>query len=252
VPTSILPGAEPYSAAGGPNGVLVLHGYTGSPQSMRPLAEAFAAAGFAVELPRLPGHGTTVEDLLGTRWPDWSQAAEAAYVDLAGRCEKVVVAGLSMGGALAVWLGERHPEIAGLVAVNPLVEPPAQSFRDILQGALDGGSPTMPAIGSDIALEGQSELAYEETPIAPLLSLLEATESIAAGLATLVPPVLLLSSRNDHVAPSSSGDLLEANAGSPVERVWLEKSFHVATLDYDAAEIEQRAVAFAKKVTAPA
>ena len=76
--SEILPGAEPFSAAGGPHGVLVLHGFTGCPQSMRPLAEAFAAAGFTVELPRLPGHGTSLEDMLQTTWSDWSSHAEAS------------------------------------------------------------------------------------------------------------------------------------------------------------------------------
>src|SRR4249920_1156269 len=100
----ILPGAEPWSSEGGPDGVLVLHGFTGSPQSMRGLAVAFAAAGFTVELPRLPGHGTSVEDFLTTTFADWSEAAELAYTDLAARCERVVVAGLSMGAMLAAWL----------------------------------------------------------------------------------------------------------------------------------------------------
>ena len=85
----ILPGAEPFSASGGPHGALVLHGFTGCPQSMRGLAQAFAAAGFTVELPRLPGHGTSVEDMTQYSWADWSAAAEAAYQDLAARCERV-------------------------------------------------------------------------------------------------------------------------------------------------------------------
>ena len=100
----VLPGAEPFSAPGGPHGALVVHGFTGCPQSMRGLAEALAGAGFAVELPRLPGHGTTIDDMLETGWTDWSGAAEAAYQDLAGRCDKVVVGGLSMGGTLTLWL----------------------------------------------------------------------------------------------------------------------------------------------------
>src|SRR5262249_42976534 len=123
MPDPVMPGAEPWSAAGGPNGVLVLHGFTGNPQSMRPLAEAFAAAGFAVDLPLLPGHGTAVEDMVPTRWADWSGAADKAYSDLAARSDKVVVAGLSMGGTLTAWLAARHPEIAGIVLVNALVQP---------------------------------------------------------------------------------------------------------------------------------
>src|SRR5207245_4725127 len=123
----------------------VVHGFTGSPQSLRGLAEAFAAAGFAVELPLLPGHGTTVQDMATTGWEDWSSAAEAAYQQLAQRCVRVVVAGLSMGGALAVWLAIRHPEVAGIAVVNPAIDPPAPSFIEMMRGAPEAGSECMPA-----------------------------------------------------------------------------------------------------------
>jgi len=96
--TAIMTGCEPYSFAGGPCGVLVLHGFTGNPVSMRPLAEACAKAGFTVELPRLPGHGTSLEDLMTTGWADWSATALASFDDLAAKCSKVAVVGLSMGG----------------------------------------------------------------------------------------------------------------------------------------------------------
>src|SRR5687767_11596486 len=113
----VIPGAEPMSVDGGPVGALVLHGFTGNPQSMRGLAEALAGAGFAVELPLLPGHGTAVEDMVGTTWADWLGEAEGAYGKLVARTDRVVVAGLSMGGALAAWLASEHPEVAGLVCV---------------------------------------------------------------------------------------------------------------------------------------
>ncbi len=246
----VLPGADPFSAPGGAHGALVLHGFTGSPQSMRGLASAFAAAGFAVELPRLPGHGTAIEDMLQTTWSDWSARAEEAYLDLARRCDKVVVGGLSMGGTLTLWLAERHPEIAGIVLVNPAAEPPADSFREMLQGILDSGSPTMPAVGNDIADPGATELAYESTPVGPLLSMFEAVNEIAAGLGQVECPVLLMNSPQDHVVPPSSSDLIAERVSGPLERVTLERSYHVATLDYDKDEIERRAVEFARKVTA--
>src|SRR3954464_13581396 len=114
----IIPGAEPWSADGGPNGALVLHGFTGNPNSMRGVAHALAAAGFAVELPLLPGHGTTVEDVDNTSWRDWSAAAEAALERLeAGSACKVVVTGLSMGGSFTGWLGTLHPDRTG----HPLI-----------------------------------------------------------------------------------------------------------------------------------
>lgn len=245
--TELLPGAHPFSASNGPNGALVLHGFTGSPQSMRPLAEAFADAGLSVELPLLPGHGTKVEDMVPTRWQDWLGAAEEAYQGLAARCDRVVVAGLSMGGTLALALGERHHEIAGLVLVNPLVEKAAESFYEMMRATLEAGTDRFPGIGSDVAQPGHVEYAYEETPIEALLSLMDGAGEVHAGLEKVTSPVLLLSSRTDHVVPTSSGDALVAGAGGSVERVFLERSFHVATLDYDAAEIEERAVQFALK-----
>jgi len=246
----VLPGAEPFSAPGGPHGALVLHGFTGCPQSMRRLAQAFAGAGFAVELPRLPGHGTSIEDMLETGWTDWSAHAETAYNDLAARYDKIVVAGLSMGGTLTVWLAERHPEIAGMVLVNPAIEPPAESFREMLRGILESGSTVMPAVGNDIADPDQTELAYDVTPVPCLLSLCEADDGIAAALGTIECPVLLMNSPQDHVVPPSSSDLLASSVSGPVERVTLERSYHVATLDYDKDEIERLAVEFASKVTA--
>ncbi|MBV8234869.1 MAG: alpha/beta fold hydrolase [Acidimicrobiia bacterium] len=246
----VLAGAEPFSAPGGPHGALVLHGFTGSPQSMRGLAEALAAAGFAVELPRLPGHGTALEDMLETQWDDWAATAERAYEELAARCDKVVVAGLSMGGTLTLWLAERHREIAGIVLVNPAVDPPAESFREMLQGILDSGNPVMPAVGNDIAEPGRTELAYDGTPVAPLLSMLDAGAEIAAALDTIECPVLLMNSPQDHVVPPASSDMVAERVAGPVERVTLERSYHVATLDYDRDEIERRAVAFAEKVAA--
>ncbi len=250
VTAPILPGCEPFSASNGSNGVLVLHGFTGSPQSMRPLAEAFADAGFSVELPLLPGHGTSVDDMLTTRWSDWSGAVEEAYQSLAARCDKVIVAGLSMGGTLSLYLGENHVEIAGLVLVNPLAETAAESFYEMMQQMIAQGIDRMPGIGSDIAQPGEAESAYDATPIEPLLSLMDAAGEVNAGLGKVTCPVLLLSSRNDHVVPPSSGDAVVAGVSGPVERVYLERSFHVATIDYDADEIELRAVQFAVKLFA--
>lgn len=246
----ILPGCEPFSASNGPNGVLVLHGFTGSPQSMRPLAEALADAGFSVELPLLPGHGTSLEDMLPTRWPDWLGAAEEAYAALRARCDRVVVAGLSMGGTLALALAEAHPEIAGLILVNPLVEQAAESFYEAMRGFLAEGVEHIPGIGSDIARPGGVEAAYEGTPVAALLSLMDGTGAVQANLAAVSCPVLLLSSRVDHVVPTTSGDAVVSGVTGPVERVFLEASYHVATLDYDQAEIEERSVQFALKALA--
>jgi carboxylesterase len=250
--TALIPGAEPWSHTGsGANGVLVLHGFTGNPGSMRGLAEAVAAAGFHVELPLLPGHGTTVDDMLPTRWADWLGAAEEAYESLAARSQKVVVAGLSMGGALTLRLGADHPDIAGLVCVNPATQPQAPEVVEMLQGMIATGTNVMPAIGSDIADPESHESAYDATPLEPLLSLvLDGLAPLGAEYPQMRTPLLLLNSPQDHVVEPAQGDYLAANYGGPVERVILERSYHVATQDYDQQLIFDRTVAFAQRVTA--
>jgi carboxylesterase len=245
VPTPILAGAEPYSFRGGPIGVVVLHGFTGNPQSMRSLAQSLAKAGCSVELPLLPGHGSSVEDMISTRWSDWSAAVDETYRDLAGRCATVFIAGLSMGGSLAIWLAERHHDIAGIVVVNPLVDPPHANFRDMLRGMLAEGAVSVPGIGSDVAMQTAAEPAYDATPLEPMLSMFEGVDEVASRLGEVRCPVLLFSSRVDHVVPPESGDLLAAGVAGPLER-----SFHVATLDYDAGQIEAGSLEFVNKLGA--
>jgi carboxylesterase len=250
--TTLIPGAEPWSHVGdGAHGVLVLHGFTGNPGSMRGLAEAFAAAGFHVEMPLLPGHGTTVADMIPTRWADWYGAAEASLSTLAARTQHVVVAGLSMGGALTLALGAAHPEIAGLVCINPATQPQAPEVLDMLRGMIDGGMESMDAIGSDIADPESKESAYDATPLAPALSLMEdGLAPLGQHFASTTIPLLLLNSPQDHVVPPADGDFLAHTYGGPVQRILLERSYHVATQDYDKDIIFERSVEFARKVTA--
>jgi carboxylesterase len=246
----VLPGAEPYSAPGGPHGALVVHGFTGCPQSMRPLAEAFAAAGFATELPRLPGHGTAVDDMLTTGWDDWSAAAEAAYEELAGRVDKVVVAGLSMGGTITAWLATRHPEIAGIVVINGAVhlDDVAVGQRDQLAALAAAGTNTIPGPGGDIADPDARELAYPEAPVAGLVSLFDAIVALQPHLADIRCPVLIANSPDDHVVPAAASDHLAGAVTGPVTRLRLERSFHVATLDRDKELLAGEAVEFARRV----
>ena len=243
----VLPGAEAWSAPGGPHGALVVHGFTGSPQSMRGLAEAFAAAGFAVELPRLPGHGTTVAEMAATGWADWSAAVEAAYTELAARVEKVVVAGLSMGGTLSLWLASQYPELAGAVLVNAAVGMGDEAMRKGLEDLIAQGVETIPGVGNDVADPDATELAYTEVPVRSLLSLGEAMADL--DLSAVRCPVLVMNSPQDHVVPSSAAHTIVSSLSGPVERIVLEKSYHVATLDYDKDIIQAAAVEFARKVT---
>lgn len=246
----VLPGSEPWSHDGGTVGVLCLHGFTGNPTSMRPLADAFAAAGHSVELPRLPGHGTTIDDMLSTRFADWWKEADAAYLRLAERTDRVVVAGLSMGGSLTLWIGLHHPSVAGLVCINPLTQPPDPALLEMARGLLDDGTTVIPGIGSDIARPDVTESAYPGTPIAPLLSLMDdGIAPISHRYDELTMPLLLMNSPQDHVVDPANAEHLAATAGGPVERVSLERSYHVATVDYDGDLIIERALEFVSRVT---
>ena len=250
--SSIIPGAEPYSATGDTRGALVLHGFTGNPQSMRGLALALADAGFTVELPLLPGHGTQIEDMVDTTWEDWSAAAETAFTELAARSDGgVVVVGLSMGGMLSVWLAEHHPEIAAIAVVNPLLSPPDADTLGFIQAMIDGGDEIAPGIGSDIAMEGVVEAAYSGSPLRAALSLFAGAAEVEQGLDQVTCPVLLFTSVQDHVVDPVSSQKLVEQAKGPVEQVLLERSFHVATLDWDKDEIEARTVAFVSGVLPP-
>ena len=248
----ILPGCEAWSSPeGGPNGALVLHGFTGSPVSMRPLAEALAAAGFAVELPRLPGHGTDTADMIETGWDDWLTEAERSLTALQARTPggKVVVAGLSMGGALTAALAQGHPELAGIVLINaPVAAPPelAASIEEMMAGGME----VMDSIGGDIADPAADEASYDETPLGPLLTMIMAAEDVRARLPEIEVPSLIITSRQDHVVNPEDSDVLAEHIGGPVERLWLDDSFHVATLDYDRALVESTTVEFATRVTA--
>ena len=244
----ILPGAEPWSHDGGPLGALCIHGFTGSPSSMRPLARALAAAGFTVELPRLPGHGTTVADMMTTGWSDWTGAVSESYERLAARTERQVVAGLSMGGALSLWLAAQLPALAGVVAVNPTTQPQAPEIIEMLREMLADGTDVMPAIGSDIAKEGVVEVAYDGTPVGPLLSLMAGLADLQDRYGACRQPLLLLNSPEDHVVAPEQAEFLAGAWGGTVERVTLARSYHVATQDHDAELIEERAVAFAHRV----
>jgi carboxylesterase len=248
----ILAGAEPWSHVGSSqHGAVVLHGFTGNPSSMRSIAEALAALDLHVELPLLPGHGTSVDDMLPTRWVDWAGEAEAAYQRLSTRATHVVVVGLSMGGALALRLGANHPDIAGLVCINPVTQPQVPEVVEMLRGMVDGGTTVLPGIGSDIADPDAKESAYEGTPLEPLLSLLlDGIEPLSHEYEQMRMPLLLMNSPQDHVVEPAQAEFLADRYGGPLERITLHRSYHVATQDYDKDVILESAKEFATRVIA--
>lgn len=236
--------ARPFEADGGPIGVVVSHGFTGTPGSMRPWAEHLAAAGYSVRLPLLPGHGATWRETNQTRWPQWYAAIEAAYEELRGHCEQVFAVGLSMGGTLVTRLAEQHPDgVAGLVLVNP-----AYGTRRLdakLAPYISWAVRSRPSIGGDIKKPGVVEPAGDRTPVVAFASLQKLWRVTVADLPALRAPILLYRSREDHVVDDLSGQLLKAGAvNTTVREVILEESYHVATLDNDAPRIFAGSVDF--------
>ena len=236
--------AEPFDADGGPVGVLLAHGFTGSPASMTPWARHLAAQGHAVRVPRLPGHGTTWRDLQGTRWTQWYAEVDAALTALRASCDRVVVAGLSMGGCLALRLAEQRPaDVDTLVLVNPAIA--LRRFDLRLVPALQWVVPSTPGIGNDIKQAGQDEIGYDRTPLRALASQLQMWKDVRAHLGAVVAPLLVFRSTDDHVVDDTSLGLIQHGVSSRVvETVALHDSFHVATLDHDAPAIFERTDAF--------
>lgn len=244
-----MAGAEPFSHDGDPHvGVLFCHGFTGTPQSLRPWAEDLAAAGHTVELPLLPGHGTDWREMQHTTWRQWYDTVEAAFTSLAGRCERVVVAGLSMGGTLALRLAEcQGDRLAGVVLVNPSVR--RDQRRQALAPLLKRLVPSVPGIGSDIKRPGGVETAYDRVPLRALESLNRLWPLVRADLSKVTQPVLLFRSTVDHVVAAANTELvLSGISSTDVTRRECADSYHVATLDNDAPAIFAETRAFVARV----
>ncbi|MEU7891561.1 alpha/beta fold hydrolase [Nonomuraea sp. NPDC049152] len=231
----VMPGAEPYHHDAGQVGVLLCHGFTGTPQSLRPWGEYLAAHGLSVALPRLPGHGTTWQEMSHTRWEDWYAELEKTFEDLRGRCAEVFVAGLSLGGCMALRLAEVHGSgVKGVIVVNPSIANDVPLLR--LAPVLKWFIASVPGVANDIKKPGAVELAYARTPVKAAATLPWLWSLVQADLGTLDAPVLVFHSPEDHVVkPTSVAILRERVAGVTVEE--LPDSYHVATLDNDADRI---------------
>ena len=229
----VLKDAEPYYAEGGREGVLISHGFTGSTQSMRPLAEALAEAGYTVCLPRLKGHGTHYEDMERTSRHDWIGSVEEGYRWLKGRCDTIYMAGLSMGGTLTLYMAQRHPEIRAIALINAAIDMPALKEVGDTEDVR-----FLDAIGSDIKKPGVTELAYEKTPVKSVKEILALMEEVRADLGQVSCPALILVSDEDHVVPPGNSDIIRDGIASVgKETVRLKESYHVATLDNDQEKI---------------
>jgi carboxylesterase len=219
---------------GGPAGVLLLHGFGGTPASMRPWAEYLAARGYAVSVPLLPGHGTHWSELAGVPWTGWYETAEASLLELAGECDRVHVAGLSMGGALGLRLASMRPnEVASLALVNPAV------------GSTNRLLPLLPVIrmfmgsiandGPLVKKPGVGRMSYPRLPLRAVGSLRRLWRDVRPRLRTVRQPIVLFRSVSDGESGEHSAAIIRGSTSSRLIReVLLHDSFHLASVDFDA------------------
>lgn len=244
-------GAEPYSVDGGDVGVVLSHGFTGTPASMRPWGEFLAAAGYTVRAPLLPGHGTHWKDANRSTWNQWYQTIDDAFEELSGRCSTVFAGGLSMGGTLTTRLAEvKGDRLAGLVVVNPSYA--TERFDARFAPYVGRVVRSRPGIGSDIKKPGVAESGYDRTPVLAFASLQRLWKAVRNDFGLITAPIRLYRSVEDHVVEPLSGRLLQQGAtNTTVEEILLPDSYHVATLDNDAQTIFDGSLEFFSGLVSP-
>lgn len=239
----VMDGAQEFYFPGNDTGVLVIHGFTGTTQSMRFLGERIASAGFTVYGPRLTGHGTAPEDMEKASYQDWIQTVEDGLAKLKETCSEVFVTGLSMGGTLTLYLAENHPEIQGIMPINAAIHMPEmidgyKQFSATDTRFVDG-------IGSDIKKEGVEELAYPKTPVKSMGEIIALSENVRENLSKIKTPAVIFSSVIDHVVPPQNSQEIYGSISSDERSiVKLEDSYHVATLDNDRELIAEKCIEF--------
>ncbi|MGI8774734.1 MAG: alpha/beta hydrolase [Actinomycetota bacterium] len=244
----ILEGCEGFALGDGPVGALLVHGYTGSPQGLRDLGEELARAGIAVQAPLLPGHGTTWQDLSTRTADEWTSTVENAYEELAGRTEEVFLVSLSFGSALALDFTARHPrKIAGLVSLAGMVfnKDPLRHLAPLAAKVVK----SIPGVGNDIAdPDNRIEIAYNRVPTRSTVQMLRMCARAKRALPQVTVPILIMHGREDHTVHPSNATYIYDNVGSAdKELLWLERSYHVITLDYDRDVLTERTLRFIKE-----
>lgn len=225
-------------------GVLLLHGYTGSPASMRPWAEYLNGLGFTVALPRLPGHGRTPQELNKVKWNEWVERAETDLEQLFTECSSVFICGLSMGGGLTAHLATKYSDrLKGIILVNPMIHVPGINSK--IAAFVSTFVKMRKSVGDDIKRPHTVEYGYDALPLVGLKEVLKMHEATRKNLSAITCPVMLFHSKDDHVLPVSNTEIIWNGISSQQkQRIELINSYHVATLDFDQDVIHENSRVF--------
>lgn len=214
-------------------GILLVHGFTGSPASMRPWAEYLNQRGYTVKVPLLPGHGTTPHDLNLVKWQEWPAKVESDLQELLRTCSKVFICGLSMGGGTTLNIATRYSkDLAGIILVNPMIH--VKFVPHQLAWAISRFQKMRESVGDDIKRPGITEYGYDALPAVGVYELLKMLHYTRKRLHDVTAPMLLFHSVDDHTLPVTNTEIVMKGVGSrQKQRIELVSSYHVATLDYD-------------------
>lgn len=246
---------RPYYLPGGEVGILMLHGFTGTPQCMRYPAKILNQAGFSVLVPVLEGHGTHYKEMEKSTWKDWYQSAERAFQELKSHCRQVMVVGLSMGGLLASHLAYQHPKSIHAIALlatpffldSFLIK---KVFPSIWKTPLRWIYRYQPKLTYSI-FEPHAKRrygAYRKIPVASVANLLKLQKKVRQELKNISQPALLIHAEKDQTVPYANMDFARiALASQNVKTVTLKKSNHIITVDYEKDVVAKALVKFFKK-----
>ena len=243
-----IPNSEPFELIGGQIAVLLIHGFSGSPLSVKPWAEKLHQSGFTVNVPRLPGHGSNWNEMNQTRWEEWFAEVENKFRELKSRHQRVFVAGFSMGGALSLRLATIYRnEIEGILLVNPSIGDDRLIMR--LVPFLKYFIPSVKGRGTDVAAPNPPRHSYGRTPLRALHSLQKLWRVVRRDLHLIDQPLMIGYSINDHVVNPKFSEILIDNVSSmDIREVVFEKSFHNVALDYDLPILVEESVNFISEV----
>jgi carboxylesterase len=218
---------------------------------MTPMADALAEEGWTVSVAQLAGHGTSPVDLAGTRWSDWVASAQQAYQELQGRCRRIAIIGLSMGGSLGLYLAASESPVAVVAISTPVRVHSLLAVLSRFAGRVLPFAPVVFRLGPKERAVLPYRASYDRIPLAATEQLVYLFEATRRTLPTLRVPLLVVQGRRDWVIPRGSArEIIALARGAPSQLLWLPRSGHLATLDQDREQLVAHVKQFLRRYLA--